>query len=448
MFPFFRRKRSKWEIARDTVLDYVHDALEHVPVDKIDHLKENLSEAASPVGTKVSQGATHALKAAGGALHVAASTAGGVKEHLVEAATGAAISGAKTAAVGAKHAHEVKENLAEKASERSAAASAAAAALLKQARSKVIHEPTAAEKLKHGAQNVASHVQETTSHVAETAQHAAQHTAATVHDGAATAQQSLLTSLSTLAGLFAQHKENAADYAHEQADAVRERAQNAREHAGELQEVVADKKDKAAKQAAKATKNAAKALKAKREAAREAVPEVEVKEIEVREPEVIVSDTSSKFLWFAVGLFAGAILAILLAPTSGRRTRALVKDKVNQAGQEAADLAEAASQRAADLGRKASGVVQSAQNAGQEDDADDVTVADRVRTALGASQETRELPHLNIDSVDGVVTLRGPILDEAQIKAVETVVRAVKGVKEVLTEITVDTAEDEATFVG
>jgi gas vesicle protein len=444
MFPFFRRKRSKWEIARDTVLDYVHDALEHVPVDKLDHLKENLSDAASPVGTKVSQGATHALKAAGGALHVAASTAGGVKEHLVEAATGAAISGAKTAAVGAKHAHEVKETLAEKASEKSAAASAAAAALLKQARNKVVHEPTTAEKLKHSAQNVASHVQETTSHVAETAQQAAQHTASTVHDSAATAQQSLLASLSTLAGIFTQHKEHAADYAHEQADAVRERAQSTRERAAELHEDVVDKKDKAAKQAAKAAKNAAKALKAKREAA----PEVEVKEIKVREPEVVVTETSSKFLWFAVGLFAGAILAILLAPTSGRRTRALVKDKVNQAGHEAADLAQAASQRAADLGRKAGGAVQAAKNAGADDDADDVTVADRVRTALGDSHETRELPHLNIDSADGVVTLRGPILDEAQIKAVETVVRAVKGVKEVKTEITVDTAEDEATFVG
>jgi osmotically-inducible protein OsmY len=80
---------------------------------------------------------------------------------------------------------------------------------------------------------------------------------------------------------------------------------------------------------------------------------------------------------------------------------------------------------------------------------DDTVIADRVRTELGQNEATRDIPSLNVESVGGVVTLRGPKLEEFEKEAVEKVVRAVEGVREVHTEhILTDAPEDEATFVG
>src|SRR5688500_16552854 len=87
-FPFFRRKKSKYELVRDAIFDRVHDALEYVPVERLEHLKEALSDTAQQGSTKAARGATQALSAAGDALHSVAATASGVKEQLGEAATG------------------------------------------------------------------------------------------------------------------------------------------------------------------------------------------------------------------------------------------------------------------------------------------------------------------------------------------------------------------------
>ena len=168
-------------------------------------------------------------------------------------------------------------------------------------------------------------------------------------------------------------------------------------------------------------------------------------------PEVAVEDTSSKWLWLGLGMCIGVILGLLLAPTTGRRSRALLKDKVSRAGHGAADLGQAAVGKATDLSHRAAGAVHRIKStvSGAEDTADDITIADRVRTALGQNPATRNLEHLNVDCVDGVVTLRGPMVDTELQATIESIVRGVKGVRDVRSELLVEDApEDSATFVG
>ena len=168
------------------------------------------------------------------------------------------------------------------------------------------------------------------------------------------------------------------------------------------------------------------------------------------EPEIITDDRSSKILWFAAGLLAGAVLALLLAPNSGRRNRALLKDKAAKGGHKAADLGASAAEKVADLGRRAKGAASELTGrVGDSDDADDTVIADRVRTALGQNPATSGLERLNVSCVDGVVTLHGPIVDEELQTAIEAIVRGVKGVREVESELLIEDApEDSATFVG
>jgi len=167
------------------------------------------------------------------------------------------------------------------------------------------------------------------------------------------------------------------------------------------------------------------------------------------EPIIVNEDRGSKILWFALGLLAGAMLGLLLAPTSGRRSRALLKDKAAKGGQKAAGLGGTATGTVADLGRRAKGAAHELTSRIGSDDADDTVIADRVRTALGHSSATHGLERLNVTCVDGVVTLHGPIVDEALQATIEGVVRGVKGVREVQSALLLEDApEDSATFVG
>jgi osmotically-inducible protein OsmY len=161
-------------------------------------------------------------------------------------------------------------------------------------------------------------------------------------------------------------------------------------------------------------------------------------------------DLTTKLLWISVGVFAGVLLGVLLAPTSGRRSRALVRDKLAKAGHEAGDLGQVAKRKASDLSNRATGVAHDIKDRihPAPDDADDAVIEARVRTALGQNSAASQLERLNLDVVDGVVTLRGPMVDEATRATLESAVRAVRGVREVKTALLVESAEEEHTFVG
>jgi gas vesicle protein len=162
------------------------------------------------------------------------------------------------------------------------------------------------------------------------------------------------------------------------------------------------------------------------------------------------SSDYSKFLWLGLGIVIGVIIGLLMAPASGRRSRAVVKDKLNKGRHAATDAGAATVGKVVDVGHRAQGLAHKVEGKlrGSDDDADDNTVADRVRTALGQHEATRHLDRLNIDVVDGVVTVRGPLVETAVREAIETVVRGIKGVREVQSELLEDSDEDSATFVG
>ena len=170
-------------------------------------------------------------------------------------------------------------------------------------------------------------------------------------------------------------------------------------------------------------------------------------------PEVVINDGNDKWIWLGVGILIGAIIGILAAPSSGRRNRALLRDKIAKGANQASGLGEAASRKAHDLSNRAEGVAHkvaekvNAKINGDSDDADDVTIADRVRTAFGRLDAAQGLERINIESSDGVVTLRGPIMSEATQVALVAAAQKVAGVREVISDLLVDD-ETEETFVG
>lgn len=157
----------------------------------------------------------------------------------------------------------------------------------------------------------------------------------------------------------------------------------------------------------------------------------------------------SRLLWLAAGVVAGAILMLLLAPTSGRRSRAALRDKAAKAARGAKTLGQNAKSKTHDLENRAKGKIIERAARHAEDDADDSIIADRVRTALGENEITRNLQRLNVDVADGLVTLRGPIVETELEAQIEAVVRNVKGVRDVRSDLLIaDAPEDEQTFVG
>jgi len=146
--------------------------------------------------------------------------------------------------------------------------------------------------------------------------------------------------------------------------------------------------------------------------------------------------SGEKVMLLLIGVGAGALVGLLLAPTSGRRSRAIVRDQFQKNRQH---LAKATSSKAADLSNKARGISHKIQEKIQptaSEDATDVILADRIRTRLG-QQENLGLPHLNIDCNNGTVTLHGPTVNAAQEIAIITAIKSVEGVIDVVSKLPV-----------
>lgn len=177
------------------------------------------------------------------------------------------------------------------------------------------------------------------------------------------------------------------------------------------------------------------------------------KAIRAHLPKVVINDGGDKWIWLGVGILVGAIIGILMAPSSGRRNRALLRDKLAKGAHKAGDLGGAAAGKAHDLSNRVEGVAHKIAEKvntkvnGDSDDADDVTIADRVRTAFGRLDAAQGLERINIDSCDGVVTLRGPIVSEETKVALVAAAQKVAGVREVISDLLVED-ETEETFVG
>jgi osmotically-inducible protein OsmY len=130
---------------------------------------------------------------------------------------------------------------------------------------------------------------------------------------------------------------------------------------------------------------------------------------------------------FLAGMAAGAALTFILDPSSGRRRRALVRDKLVRAQQTTRDAADAA---AKDWSNRARGVAAEARAMLRDEPVDSPRLVERVRATLGrATSHPRAIDVVATDG--GAVILEGPILT-AEAERVLSAAWSVPGVARVI----------------
>jgi osmotically-inducible protein OsmY len=132
----------------------------------------------------------------------------------------------------------------------------------------------------------------------------------------------------------------------------------------------------------------------------------------------------------------GAVLMYFLDPDSGRRRRALLRDKWTRMVHRGTDAARAT---AKDLGNRASGVVAEAKSSVSEDHPTDEVLVSRVRSEMGRA--VSQPKSIEVIANQGRVTLTGTVSAEEQ-NALLACVRSVRGVKDVENRLEVATAPD------
>lgn len=134
------------------------------------------------------------------------------------------------------------------------------------------------------------------------------------------------------------------------------------------------------------------------------------------------------------------VIAILTAPKTGKATRNWLSQQYQHLAHLLRRTARRSSTRARYLAGIARGSVTSLRQTFQpkeEEYIDDDLISDRVRTQLGENPLTWDLPRLNINTENGIVTIRGPVQSERQRHDVENVVRRVKDVVGVVNDLRV-----------
>ena len=124
-----------------------------------------------------------------------------------------------------------------------------------------------------------------------------------------------------------------------------------------------------------------------------------------------------------------AVAAYFLDPDSGRRRRHTTRDRTLALFRREARKTERAMRYGTSY---AHGMVARAEHAvrGEEAPGDDRTLAHKVETILFRPADAPK-GHVNIDAVDGVVTLRGQVEQVEQIRELEEKARSITGVREV-----------------
>ena len=134
-----------------------------------------------------------------------------------------------------------------------------------------------------------------------------------------------------------------------------------------------------------------------------------------------------------VGVGVGAALMYFFDPDRGRRRRALVRDKVEAAGNKANLYAE---KMGRDIRNRAYGMVEETKALFRHEEVTDDVLTDRVRAKLGRYHV--HIGAIEVRAHDGVVTLTGPILAD-ELPTVLRAARFVRGVKDVDNQLAVYT---------
>jgi hypothetical protein len=136
------------------------------------------------------------------------------------------------------------------------------------------------------------------------------------------------------------------------------------------------------------------------------------------------------------GAGIGAAVAFMFDPVGGGRRRALARDKVTRATRKTRDGFDATTR---DMGNRARGIAAATRGRFSLGNAGDETIVERVRAKLG-----RVCSHpraIDVDVMDGEVTLRGPILAD-EIDHVVAMAQSVRGVRRVFNELDPHTTSD------
>ncbi len=140
---------------------------------------------------------------------------------------------------------------------------------------------------------------------------------------------------------------------------------------------------------------------------------------------------------FVGGVALGAGVMFLLDPTSGRRRRHLIRDKVFRGGRE---VTEAADSTAARIRNKARGLVAGTRSRFSSQDVEDSVLESRVRSHMG--HVVSNAGAIAIQANGGVVTVSGPVL-AAEIDKVLSCISSVPGVHEVRSQLRVVSSRDQ-----
>lgn len=141
----------------------------------------------------------------------------------------------------------------------------------------------------------------------------------------------------------------------------------------------------------------------------------------------------STLLW---AFLIGALTGILFTPKSGRGSRQWLKEQSSHLGAEGRRFLNRAGVQLRYRSGALQGIAHKIKDMVSPEpeliEADDDTIEQRVRVALGETPLTWDIPHINVNSERGVVTLRGGVKTLKEQGNVEKVARKVPGVKEVI----------------
>ena len=135
----------------------------------------------------------------------------------------------------------------------------------------------------------------------------------------------------------------------------------------------------------------------------------------------------SRNMWMSIGL--GAALALMVDPNRGRRRRALMRDGLMHAGRKTRAALDATTR---DVANRTSGMIAAARGSWETDSREDRRLIEQVRAALARACSYPRA--IDVDAMDGQVTLRGSIIAHELNDLVAAIWR-VRGVKAVSNEL-------------
>lgn len=140
-------------------------------------------------------------------------------------------------------------------------------------------------------------------------------------------------------------------------------------------------------------------------------------------------------------LLAGVAIGVLFSPNTGRANRAWIRQKIDSWQAERRRWQrDTAGKTEYEMGRATGFMHNLGARLGivrEDTDLSDDIVNARVQTEMGENSGTAQIPRLNIDTFDGIVTLRGHVENDHLKRSAEDVAKSVKGVREVINKITV-----------